>query len=111
MTNFEDYFTDVILNDRYNYFVTSTISGLIHVWKFYATKTLVHTFKVHASKVTSLGKHPLNSTYIVSASNDSTIKILSLEKFSVLYSLNLQAGASYVKLLSETHFAMVLDST
>ena len=42
MTKFEDYLTDVIINDRYNYFITSTMSGLILVWKYYAKKTLVH---------------------------------------------------------------------
>jgi len=41
----------------------------------------------------------------MSASNDSTIKIFSLDKFTELYSFILPAGASNINLISEKMFA------
>ena len=48
---------------------------------------------------------PSQPTLFISASNDNTIRIFSLDKFTELYSFNLPAGVTNINLLSEKMFA------
>ena len=105
----EDLFTDVLINDRFNYFVTSAVSGSIFVWKYYPNKQLVHKSQIHTDTITTICNHPVREKYMVSASNDCSIKVLSLEHFDTIYSMNLEQGASCVKLLNHKFFAYVFN--
>jgi len=58
LTNYEDYITDILISDMYRYFVTSTFTGNIIVWKRQKKKQLVHTFSSHTKCVTSLQDIP-----------------------------------------------------
>ena len=55
--------------------------------------------------MTSLQEIPNQPTLFISASNDNTIKIFSLDKFTELYSFILPAGVTNINLLSEKMFA------
>lgn len=82
----ENCITDIILNMELKYFMTSTHSGDIFVWKFQQHKKLIHTYTGHFREVTSLTKHPSDNSMFVSASLDGTIRFWSLDvsQFSVL---------------------------
>lgn len=75
------------------------------VWKRQKKKQIVHTFQRHTKTVTSLQEIPNQPTLFISASNDNTIKIFSLDKFSEFYSFVLPAGVTNIDLLSEKVFA------
>ena len=105
LTNYEDYITDIFVSEKYRYFVTSTYTGNIIVWKLQKRKELIHTFIAHTKCVTSLQEIPNQPTLFISASNDSTIRIFSLDKFAELYSFILPAGVHNIHLLSEKMFA------
>lgn len=105
LTAYEDYITDMIISSKYKYFLTSTYSGSIIVWKLQKKKEMIHTFLSHTKCVTSLHHIPSQPNLFMSAANDNTIKIFSLDKFTELYSFILPAGASNINLLSEKKFA------
>jgi WD40 repeat protein len=105
LTSPEDLITDVIVNEEYKYFLTSTHSGMIIVWKLQRKKQKVHTFNFHFKSVTSLTAIPGQPTLFISASNDNTIRISSLDKFVELYNFILPAGVTNIHLLSESIFA------
>lgn len=90
LTSKEDYITDLIISEEFKYFITSTVFGLIYVWKLNVRTTLfqtdnldeltryknmktkrklIHSFSGHTKKVTSLAPHPSNTMFI-SASLD-----------------------------------------
>lgn len=54
LTEYEDIITDIVMLDKYKYFVTSTHQGNLLVWKLAKKKSLIHEFKSHTKKVTSL---------------------------------------------------------
>jgi len=54
LTTYEDYITDLLVSDKYKYFVTSTFSGSVIVWKLQKKKEIIHAFNVHSKSVTSL---------------------------------------------------------
>ena len=54
LTAYEDYITDMIISQKYKYFLTSTFLGSVIVWKLQKKKELIHTFSSHTKCVTSL---------------------------------------------------------
>jgi len=111
LTNYEDYITDIFVSERYRYFVSSTYSGQIIVWKLKRRKELIHTYSnSHTKCVTSLQEIPGQPTLFISASNDNTIRIFSLDKFTELYCFVLPAGVTNINLLSEKIFACFYNS-
>lgn len=105
LTTYEDYITDCLVNQKYKYFVTSTYTGSVIVWKLQKKKEIIHQFPRHIKQVTCLHEIPNQPTQFLSASNDNTIRIFSLDKFTELYCFNLPAGVTNINLLSETIFA------
>ena len=47
LTTYEDYITDVIVSQKYKYFVTSTFTGSVIVWKLQKKKEIIHHFPRH----------------------------------------------------------------
>ncbi|CDW78455.1 wd repeat-containing protein 87 [Stylonychia lemnae] len=105
LTTYEDYITDLILSDEFRYFITSTYFGHIFVWKLTIHRKLIHSYGGHTKTVTSLSNHPTQPTLFISASNDNTIRIWCLDKFSELYCFELQAGINNIKMMNERIFA------
>ena len=59
LTSYEDHITDIFVSEKYRYFVTSTFSGQIIVWKLKKRKELIHSFNnSHMKCVTSLQEIP-----------------------------------------------------
>lgn len=111
LTSYEDHITDIFVSEKYRYFVSSTYSGQIIVWKLKKRKELIHSFNnSHTKCVTSLQEIPNQPTLFISASNDNTIRIFSLDKFTELYCFVLPAGVTNINLLSEKVFACFYNS-
>ena len=92
--------------DKYKYFVTSTHHGNLLVWKLSKKKSLIHEFKSHTKKVSSLQTIPSRPNLFISASTDNSIRIFSLDKFTELYSFILpNAGVKNITLLPNNRFA------
>jgi WD40 repeat protein len=127
LTSKEDYITDLIISEEFKYFITSTVFGLIYVWKMNVRTTLFHTdnldeltryknmktkrklihsYSGHTKKVTSLAPHP-NNTMFISASLDCTVRIWCLDKFIELYCFNLTTGLTDIKLINDKLFACI----
>jgi WD40 repeat protein len=58
LTNYEDIITDVLVSEKFKYFITSTLSGSVIIWKLQKKKELIHSFNVHTKQVTSLMEIP-----------------------------------------------------
>ena len=58
LTTYEDFITDCIVSEKYKYFVTSTFSGNVIVWKLQKKKEVIHAFTTHTKQVTSLREIP-----------------------------------------------------
>jgi WD40 repeat protein len=80
LSAFEDYITDVIVKMESKVFITSTLSGQISVWKYQKEKELLHQFTGHTNKVTSMKSFPGRADLFISASNDNSIRVHSLDK-------------------------------
>ena len=104
LTSYEDCITDIFVSEKYNYFVTSTTSGRIIVWKLQKKKYLIHTYIGHFKTVTSMMVIPERPTLFISASNDNTLRMFSLDKFMELYRFELNPGINNI-LLSSKVFA------
>lgn len=96
LTTYEDFITDFLVSKKYKYFLTSTNTGNIFVWKIKNHKDLIHHFKNHSQKVTSIQHLPSQPNIFISASNDQTIRINSLKDFSEIYCFRLQAGITNI---------------
>ena len=81
LTKYEDYITDVLVNMKYRYFITSTTFGNVMVWKYQKEKALVHQFEGHLKAVTSMANLRGQLSGFVTASVDNTIRINSLGTF------------------------------
>lgn len=66
---------------------------------------MIHSFGGHSKTVSSLMIHPKQKTLFISASNDNTIRIWCLDKFTELYCFELPAGINNIKLMTESIFA------
>lgn len=104
LTSYEDFITDLIISETFNYFITSTQFGHIIVFKLDAKRKPIHYFNGHTKTVTSLCNHPI-STMFISASNDNTIRIWCLDKFTELYKFKLPEGLTNIKLMNSEKFA------
>ena len=109
LTKYEDHITDVLLNMKYKYFITSTQQGNLFVWKYQKEKELVHQFDGHLKAVTSLQNVKGQSSAFISASIDNSIRIHSLDNFQELYCFKLTAGVTHVKLIDHQRFACVYN--
>lgn len=61
LTNYEDFITDIFVSEKYTYFITSTFTGQIIIWKLKEKKSkeLIHCFNnSHTKCVTSLHEIP-----------------------------------------------------
>lgn len=105
MTTYEDYITDILMSTEFKYFITSTFFGHIFVWKASSRRKLIHSFSGHTKSVTSLKQHPKQSTLFISTSNDCSIRIWCLDKFTELYCFELPAGILHITLLTESVFS------
>ena len=105
LTTYEDYITDLFISEKFKYFVTSTFTGSVIVWKLHRKKEMIHSFHGHTKCVTSLQEIPGQPNLFLSASNDNTIRIFSLDKFSELYSFILPGGVTNINLISDKIFA------
>lgn len=48
LTPYEDFITDLFVSEKFKYFITSTYSGSVVVWKLSTRKDLIHTFNSHS---------------------------------------------------------------
>ena len=105
LTSYENHITDIFVSQKYKYFMCSTFTGQIIIFKLSKRKHVIHTFTSHQKCVTSLHEMPNQPNLFISASNDNTIRIFSLDKFTELYCFLLPAGVNKINLLSEKMFA------
>ena len=79
LTSEEDFITDVLLAERFKYFITGTYRGNLYVRKLTEDKDLVHHFNMHTKAITSLAPHQSNRNLFFSASKDFSVKMWCLD--------------------------------
>lgn len=80
---------DIMINMDYRYFCTAQSNGEICVYKLENQKKKIHTFTGHIKEITCITPTKQDSKLFLSASLDLTVRIWSLDKFQLLYTLNL----------------------
>lgn len=94
--------TDLMVNMHYKYFCTGQSNGQIIVWKFENSKKQIHQFNGHVKEVSSLLQMKDDHQLFLSASLDATIRIWSLDKFQLIYTLFMPySGLSFVRIFKE----------
>lgn len=92
--------TYVVYSGQQDYIIAGTTQGSIYVYKVANVFKLVHVFLGHTRSVPTL--ELINTQFFISASQDFTLKMWSLEHFRMIYSfdiLNTDSPLSYLNLL------------